>query len=483
MASLKKSKSLHRSLKTRHLFMIAMGGSIGTGLFVASGVTLSKAGPGGAFCSYILVGIMVYFVMTSLGELAAFMPVSGSFSTYGQIYVEEGFGFALGWNYWYNWAITIAVDLVASQLVMTYWFPNIPGWIWSISFLGILFSLNWVSVRGFGEAEYWLSLIKVVTVLIFIITGLVILSGFFKTKELANWDNWTAGKAPFSGGFLNMISVAMIVGFSFQGTELVGIAAGESENPKKSIPLAVKRIFWRILIFYILAILIISVLIPYTDPNLLKSDIKHISISPFTLIFQYIGFRPAATLMNVVIVTAILSSGNSGMYASTRMLYTLSCEGKAPKVFKKLSRNGVPRNALYATTIVAAMCFLTSTFGNKIIYLWLLNTSAMTGFIAWLGITLSHYRFRKGYLLQGNDINALPYRSKFFPAGSFFSIFLCSAIIFGQGFKEFFQEDISWINVLKNYISIFIFLAIWGSYRYITSSRLIKYEEMKFLGK
>ena len=153
--------TLRRELKARHLTMIAIGGSIGTGLFVASGATISQAGPGGALLSYILIGLMVYFLMTSLGELAAFMPVSGSFATYGQNYVEEGFGFALGWNYWYNWAVTIAVDLVASQLVMSYWFPDTPGWIWSALFLGIMFLLNWISVRGFGEAEYWLSLIHI----------------------------------------------------------------------------------------------------------------------------------------------------------------------------------------------------------------------------------------------------------------------------------------------------------------------------------
>ncbi|BDY68231.1 hypothetical protein MUTS8_15920 [Escherichia coli] len=164
---------LRRELKARHLTMIAIGGSIGTGLFVASGATISQAGPGGALLSYMLIGLMVYFLMTSLGELAAYMPVSGSFATYGQNYVEEGFGFALGWNYWYNWAVTIAVDLVAAQLVMSWWFPDTPGWIWSALFLGVIFLLNYISVRGFGEAEYWFSLIKVTTVIVFIIVGVL----------------------------------------------------------------------------------------------------------------------------------------------------------------------------------------------------------------------------------------------------------------------------------------------------------------------
>ena len=210
--------------------MIAVGGSIGTGLFVASGATVAQAG--GALLGYALIGIMVYFLMTSLGELAAAMPVSGSFSTYGARYVEEGFGFALGWNYWYNWAVTVAVDLVAAQLVMAYWFPDIPGVYWSALFLAITFGLNALSARGFGEAEFWFALIKVVAVLAFVVMGVMMLLGIIRGGETGGLANWTVGDAPFAGGFAALIGVAMVVGFSFQGTELIGIAAGESRIPR-----------------------------------------------------------------------------------------------------------------------------------------------------------------------------------------------------------------------------------------------------------
>lgn len=416
---------LRRELKSRHLAMIAIGGSIGTGLFVASGATVAEAGPGGALLSYAIIGLMVYFLMTSLGELAAYMPVSGSFATYGAKYVDEGFGFALGWNYWYNWAVTIAVDLVAAQLVMTYWFPDTPGWIWSALFLAIIFLLNYISVKGFGEAEYWFSLIKVTTVVIFIVVGVMMIFGIMDGAEDAGWHNWTLGDAPFVGGFASMIGVAMIVGFSFQGTELIGIAAGESKDPAKNIPKAVRKVFWRILLFYIFAILIISLIIPYTDPNLLRNDVSDISVSPFTLVFQNAGLLSAAAVMNAVILTAVLSAGNSGMYASTRMLYTLAKEGKAPRIFSRLSKGGVPRYALIATTVVASLCFVSSLGDDKTVYLWLLNTSGMTGFIAWLGIAISHYRFRRGYVAQGKDLNDLPYRSGF-PYRTYFC--LCSVL-------------------------------------------------------
>ncbi|QBH95887.1 amino acid permease [Limnobaculum zhutongyuii] len=475
---------LRRVLKARHLTMIAVGGSIGTGLFVASGATIAQAGPGGALLSYALIGLMVYFLMTSLGELASYMPVSGSFSTYGAKYVEPGFGFALGWNYWYNWAVTVAVDLVAAQLVMQYWFPEtpfgLPSWIWSALFLSLMFLLNYISVKGFGEAEFWFALIKVVTVVIFIGLGLLMIFGIMKGGPTSGWHNWTIGDAPFAGGFSAMIGVAMIVGFSFQGTELIGIAAGESADPARNIPRAVRQVFWRILLFYIFAILIVSVLIPYTDPSLLRNDETDISVSPFTLVFQHAGLLSAAAVMNAVILTSVLSAGNSGMYASTRMLYALAAEGKAPRIFAKLSAGGVPRNALIATTVVAGLCFLTSMFGNQQVYLWLLNTSGMTGFIAWLGIAISHYRFRRGYIAQGHSLDALPYRSGFFPLGPIFAFVLCLIITLGQNYQAFLEDNIDWAGVAATYIGIPLFLAIWFGYKIIKRTKFVRYKEMDF---
>lgn len=475
---------LRRVLKPRHLAMIAIGGSIGTGLFVASGATIAEAGPGGALLSYALIGLMVYFLMTSLGELAAYMPTSGSFATYGARYVEPGFGFALGWNYWYNWAVTVAVDLVAAQLVMGYWFPDVSGWIWSAIFLAIIFALNYMSVKSYGEAEYWFAFIKVATVIIFLITGTLmlfgILSGGEAIEQANGWDNWFIGDAPFVGGLPAMIGVAMYVGFSFQGTELIGIAAGESENPSKNIPSAVRKVFWRILLFYIFAILIISLIIPYDSPRLLSNNISDISVSPFTLVFENAGLAFAAALMNAVILTAVLSAGSSGMYASTRMLFALAKEGKAPRIFAKLSDNGVPRNALYATTAIAALCFLSYLFGENTVYLWLLSASGMTGFVAWLGIAISHYRFRKGYVAQGRDLADLPYISGFFPYGPIFAFALCLVITLGQYYQQAISGQFSLGDFIATYIGLIIFAVIWGSYRLVKKTKIIKYHEMEF---
>jgi lysine-specific permease len=478
-SSQSREPKLHRGLQARHLRMIAIGGSIGTGLFVATGASISQAGPGGAILSYMVIGLMVYFLMTSLGEMAAFMPVSGSFAAYGAKFVDEGFGFAIGWNYWYSWAVTIAVELVAAQLVMGYWFPKVPGVWWSAIFLTLIFALNALSVRGFGEAEYWFALIKVVTVIAFIGVGVLMIFGIMKGGPSNGWDNFTIKDAPFVGGWASMLGVAMIAGFSFQGTEMIGVAAGEAENPSTTIPLAVKQIFWRILLFYVFAIFVIGVLIPYTDPNLLKSDVTDIGVSPFTLVFRRAGLAFAAGVMNAVILTAVLSAGNSGMYASTRMLYNLAVEGRAPKLFAKLSPGGVPLNALYATTAVGGLCFLTSLYGDQTMYLWLLNLSGMAGFITWLGIALSHYRFRKGFLKQGYRLEQLPYRAKWFPFGPILAAVLCTIVTLGQDYQAFLADKIDWAGITATYIGLPLFFAIWLGYSIVRKSRLVRYEDME----
>lgn len=376
--------------------------------------------------------------------------------------------------------MTIAVDLVAAQLVMSWWFPDTPGWIWSALFLGVIFLLNYISVRGFGEAEYWFSLIKVTTVIVFIIVGVLMIIGIFKGGAACGLEQLDNRRSAVCWWFCGDDRRSYDCRLLFQGTELIGIAAGESEDPAKNIPRAVRQVFWRILLFYVFAILIISLIIPYTDPSLLRNDVKDISVSPFTLVFQHAGLLSAAAVMNAVILTAVLSAGNSGMYASTRMLYTLACDGKAPRIFAKLSRGGVPRNALYATTVIAGLCFLTSMFGNQTVYLWLLNTSGMTGFIAWLGIAISHYRFRRGYVLQGHDINDLPYRSGFFPLGPIFAFILCLIITLGQNYEAFLKDTIDWGGVAATYIGIPLFLIIWFGYKLIKGTHFVRYSEMKF---
>ncbi|AEP00178.1 MULTISPECIES: amino acid permease [Heyndrickxia] len=467
---------LKRKLKSRHLTMISLGGSIGTGLFLASGGAIHSAGPGGALLAYALIGVMVYFLMTSLAEMAAYMPVAGTFSTYATKFVDPALGFALGWNYWYNWAITIAAELSAATIIMKFWFPHTPSIVWSAACLLIMFLLNYLSVKGFGEAEYWFAIIKVVTVIAFIIVGALMIFGIMGGKAIG-FHNLTIADGPVHGGFLAVLGIFMAAGFSFQGTELLGVAAGESEDPEKTIPHAVKSVFWRILLFYILAIFVIGLLIPFTDSRLTADDI---TMSPFTIVFQRAGIAFAASVMNAIILTAVLSAGNSGMYASTRMLWELARDGKAPKFLGKLNKRGVPVNALIVTSLVGTVAFLASFFGDGAVYNWLLNASGLSGFIAWLGIAISHYRFRRAYVAQGKALSDLPYRSRWFPFGPLFAFAVCTVVILGQNYQAFLGDHIKWESVFVSYIGLPIFIAVWLIYKFVKKTKVVSLQECDF---
>ena len=467
---------LKRSLKSRHMNMIALGGSIGTGLFVAGGEVVSTAGPGGALVAYGFIGIMVYFLMTSLGEMATYLPVPGSFGTYASRYVDPAFGFALGWNYWFNWAIALAAELVAGALIMKYWFPEIPAIVWSALFLTALFLMNYLSTRSFGESEYFFSSMKVITVFVFLFVGTMLILGIGGTSP--GFENWTRGEAPFVGGFGSIMAIFMVAGFSFQGTELIGVAAGESEDPEKNIPKAIHSIFWRILLFYIGAFVVIGFLIPYDDPNLLNSSVENVAISPFTLVLDRFGFAFAASFINAIILTAVLSAGNSGLYASTRMLYAMAKAGDAPKIFTKLNSRGVPVPALLATAAFGVFAFLTSLIGEGTAYNWLINISGMSGFIAWLGIAIAHYRFRRAFHAQGKSLDAIPFKALFYPFGPIFATILCLIIIAGQNYTAFTGDTIDWYGASVAYIGIPVFLLVYAAYKSKYKTHVIPLKEV-----
>ena len=427
---------LKRGLSARHLQMIAIGGAIGTGLFVASGKTISTTGPGGAIVAYGLIGIMVLFLMQSLGEMAAHLPVPGSFQTYATRYVSSSFGFTMGWNYWFNWAITVATELVAVGEVMKYWLPETPSWVWAGTFLVLLTGLNALSAKAYGEGEFWLATIKVVTVIVFLIAGIAMIFGILGGTS-PGVSNWTAGDAPFVGGPIAIFSIFMVAGFSFQGTEMIGVAAGESKNPRRDVPRALTSVFWRIMLFYIGAMVIIGFLIPYTDPNLLTAAEGDINISPFTLIFERAGIAFAAAAMNAVILTAVLSAGNSGLYVSARMLFSLAQEGKA---------------------------------------LWLVNVSGLAGFITWVGIAVAHYRFRRAYVRQGHSLNDLPYVAPFFPVGPIIAFIMCLLVIGGQNYEAILEGN--WAGVMSSYIGLPVFIAVWVIHALVTRDRLIPLEKV-----
>jgi len=475
---MEEKQELKRTLKKRHLDMIAIGGAIGTGLFLASGTSVATAGPGGALVAYACIGAMVYFLMTSLGEMATYLPVSGSFETYATRFVDPALGFAMGWNYWYSWAVTVPSEMVAGAIIMKYWFPNVPGEIWSLLFLVLLVGLNIMGARMYGEAEFWFAGIKVATIIIFIVVGILMIIGILKGGPRGEmFMHWTQGDAPFHGGVMTIFSIAMIAGFSFQGTEIVGIAAGESENPEKNVPRAIKTVFWRILLFYIGAIAIISFIIPYNDPNLLQGGaVDNVAMSPFTLVLQRTGFAAAASVMNAVILTSVLSCGNSALYTSTRMIYALAKEGKAPKFLAKVNRHGVPSNALIFTAVIALLAFGSYLVGENSIYLWLINASGLCGFITWLGIAISHWRFRRAWVAQGHEVKELKYHAMWFPFGPIFAFLLCFIVIVFQDPGSVIHGR--WLEALSIYIGVILFFIFFIPYKIKNKTKMIPLTEV-----
>ncbi|CAF4790091.1 unnamed protein product [Rotaria socialis] len=489
---LSSTKDLHRNLKERHMIMIALGGTIGTGLFLASGQALAGSGPGGSLVSYLLVSIMVYFVMTSLenligntikiAELSTQYPISGSFNTYGSRFVDEAFGFALAYNYYFSWVTTIAGELVAAGIIVQFWLPHVPSVIWSLIGMIIMFVLNAFTVKGYGEAEYWFAMIKVLTVVIFIIVG-VLVDSIFDSGVLGHdkigVSNWKIDGAPFYKGFSGVVTTSIVSGFAFQGTEAVGIAAGESENPRRDVPRAMNGTIWRIVLFFVGSIFVMGLVIPYNDPNLAHNDdVKNVAISPFTLVFIKSGIKPAIHIMNAVILTTILSAGNSGLYVCTRVLYSLANEGKAPKIFSHLTRTGIPIWCLVFTTIISTVLFAFSFIGNKIIYQWLVNITGIMGFIAWFGISVAHWRFRRAFIIQGYSLNDLVYKALFFPLGPILAGSLILVSVLGQGYSAFTTHPFNFSNFLSAYITIPVFFIIFFVYKFVKKTRFIPLREI-----
>jgi lysine-specific permease len=449
---------LSQKLQARHVNMIALGGSIGTGIFLASGYAIAIGGPGGALLAYILMAIVVYFLMTSLGEMSTYKPSSGTFCEYSNLYVGKSFGFAMGYNYWLNWAITIAAEISAAAIIMKFWFPEINGAIFSIIIFIAIFIFNIFSVRVYGEVEYGLSLMKVTVIILFIILGLIALGH----KPHFGGDNWHIVGAPFHNGFLGFLTVFLFAGFSFQGSELVGVAAGETHEPKKNIPRSIKRVFWRLCLFYILSIGIISLLIPYTDPRLLNQD--NVSMSPYTLIFQIYLSHYAASFINLVILVAVLSAANASMYSSTRIMWYLAKTKQAPKKFAQLNSMSVPFYALLITALIGSLVFISSYVGNGVLFSYLVQISSLSGFIAWFGIALSHYKFRKNYLPQHGGLNSLIYKAKFYPWAQILSMIFIIFIISAQ-FVTLNSTGNTFWSLIMVYSSVILYFLLYFGHK------------------
>lgn len=451
--------NLSQRLKSRHVNMIAIGGSLGTGIFLASGYSIYVGGPGSALLAYFLMAIIVYFLMASLGEMSAYQPTAGTFCDYSTIYVGKSFGFAMGYNYWLNWAITIAAEIAAAALIASYWFPEVNNLVFSTVFFIIIFLCNIYSVKVYGEAEYFLSFIKVAAILAFIVLGLsaVLHQPHYGTPL------WSIGDAPFHQGWMGFIAVFLFAGFSFQGTELVGVASAETKNPAVVIPKSIKLVFWRLTLFYVLTIGLITLLIPYNDPRLAVSD--NVAMSPFTLIFDQYWHNYGANMINFIALVAVLSAANASMYASTRILWYLSKKKQAPRFFSTVTRQGIPMTALLVTALIGSLVFLSSLVGHGKLFNYLLQISSLSGFIAWFGIALSHFHFRKAILKRDGNLDVLKYQSKLYPYAQIISMVVMVLVIVLQCLPIIHSQHYQTIDLIVTYSSVLVFAAIYVGHK------------------
>lgn len=469
--------NMKRGLKSRHISMIAIGGAIGTGLFVATGSVVSQAGPGGAILAYLLIGIMLYFLMSSIGELATFYPVSGSFSSYATRFIDPSIGFTMGWLYYILWSLVSSVDVMVASNVLFYWdvFKIFSPLVWSLIFITIIFLLNIFTVKAFGETEFWLSLIKVITIIVFIVVGILMIFGILGGHTYG-FENYTKGEAPFVGGLSGFLAVLLVAGFSVGGTEVVAVTAGESDNPEKTMPRAVKQVFWRILLFYVLSIVVIAAIIPYADPLLLNKN-QSVSQSPFTIVFDRIGIAFAASIINAVILTSLLSAANSGMYTTSRMLFSLSDEKQAPKFLSKLNnKTKLPMRSIVTTYIlVVAIIILANFYANAVFSL--LNIIGSLVIIVWAISAWAQIRLRRGIKRQGKDINTLlPYKSPLFPLGPIIVFATLIFLYLGNSIGDLFNGNIGdfFVNIMPLIVLAIIFIV----HKLIRKTKFVKLDHM-----
>ncbi|KAF7985764.1 hypothetical protein HWV62_369 [Athelia sp. TMB] len=479
--------AVQRRLKARHISMIAIGGTIGTGLFVGSGAALAVGGPVGLLLGYSIMGTVVYSMMVALGEMATFFPVSGSFTHYATRWLDPALGFALGYNYWYSYAITLPTEITAAAIVISYWDSTTNPGAWIAIFLFVIVLINFAGVRYYGEAEFWFSFIKVITIVGLIIMGIVLDLGGGPNHDRIGFRYWKK-PGPFNqldgisgseGRFLAFWATFVNAAFSFLGTEIVALAAAEAENPRRNVPKAIRRVFYRILLFYIGGVIVIGWLVPYTDTRLLSTS-GTASASPFVIAINNAQIKALPSIINAVILISAFSAGNSDLYAASRTLYGLACSGQAPRFLRKCTKNGLPVWCVAITSLGGLLAFLNVNENGNTVFEWFVNITSITGLITWDIILITYIRFHKGLKYQGIDRNTLPYKAPFQPYASYFGIFFVTVIILFNGFQVFINGNWNVDTFITAYICLPIFVVLYVGYKVIVRPKFVRVQDMDF---
>ncbi|CAG8980588.1 hypothetical protein HYALB_00002586 [Hymenoscyphus albidus] len=466
---------LHRALKGRHMQMIAIGGSIGAGLFVGSGGALSSGGPGALVIDFIIIGFMLLLTVNAMGELAALYPVAGSFYNYSIRFIDPAWGFAMGWNYALNWLIVLPFELTTAGITIAFWTdpddtgtPSINVAVWITIFLVMVTAINFFGVKGYGEVEFVLGLIKVIAIIGFIILGIIIDCGGVPTDTRGYigakyWHNPGA----FRNGFKGFCSVFVTASFAFGGTELVGLAAAECANPRKTIPKATKQVFWRITLFYVISLFILGLIVPSDDPTLSKASGGHTRYSPFVLSFKLAGIKVLPSIFNAVITLSVISVANSCTFASTRTVQALCAAGMGPKWGAKVDKKGRPWVILIVALTFGALAYVNVAPQGSEIFTWLLSISGLSNFFTWGSICFAHIRFRKAWAMNGRTVDDLPFAAMFGTTGSWIGLGLNILCLIAQFYVSLFpiggQPDAK--AFFENYLAAPIVIAFFIGYK------------------
>ncbi|HCM95103.1 MAG TPA: S-methylmethionine permease [Glutamicibacter sp.] len=419
---------LRRTMTSRHLVMIALGGVIGSGLFVSSGYTISQAGPLGAVLAYGVGALVAYMVMSGLGELSARHPVAGGFHAHATRDLGPAWGFATAWLYWLCWAVALASEFTAAGLLMQRWFPSISVWVFSLIFAALLFALNAISSRVFGETEFWFALIKVAAVLLVIVIGAATIFGINPASDagVIGLSNFRTDEGLFPMGITGVLVTILSVFYAFSGTELIGVAAGEAKNPQLSIPRAIRTAVIRLTVFFIGAMVVVAAIIPFAEAGANES--------PFVTVLDVAGLPAGADIMNFVIITALLSAGNSGLYSCARMLHSMGASGQAPKALSKTNSRGIPMLALGLSMLGGLVSLFSSFIAAQSLFLALVSIAGFAVVAVWIVICVSHLSFRRHYVAVHGSTDSLPYRAPLFPILPVIALVLLGASLVGVAF-------------------------------------------------
>ncbi|KAF2740214.1 hypothetical protein EJ04DRAFT_540291 [Polyplosphaeria fusca] len=476
---------VERGLKSRHIQFIALGGTIGTGLFLGIGTAFAHAGPLSVLLGYTMTGVAVFAMMQCLGEMSTWLPLPGAIPQYCARYVDPALGFAVGWNNWYQCAITLCAEISAAAVLVSFWDQNekVNPAVWITIVIVLIVCLNIFAVSIYGEAEFIFASIKIITILGLLVVSLVIMLGGAPDHDRRGfryWKNPGAMKEYVgtgdTGRFTGLWSTLVNAAFSYGGVEMVAVAAGEAANPRKNIPKAVRRVFWRILFFYVLGSLAIGVTVPSNDATLTDENAKGAQASPWVIAMQNAGIPVLPHIINAVILTSAASSGNAFLYTGSRYLFGVAQNGQAPRFLLKCSRAGVPYWCVAVTASISLLTYMSVSTGANQVFLWFQNLTTIAQLFTWCCICICYIKFRKALIAQNVDRNTLVFKSPFQPYMAWAALAYFGLIIVFNGFKVFTQKpwgSAQLTDFFTAYIGIPIFFLLYGFWKILKRSKFV----------